>query len=353
VNWATFLFDQFIPATSSEKIIVVDRTGLFSRKEFTDLLAANKITFAIIHSTVEVLHLFKMPVEVIIADQSCDRFSIPGAVKTAGRMIYVDFTSLPFNIEAPLYSSLEMESLLPLLNYCSEFPQVFVHTSNVENILAQSLKTQARQQNQALEALFDTFIKAEGKTTIDMVLEAGSCWGQYVFNCYHMSEEPDLLILKQIDTMLLKFIRDGNLKNLAFEMLSQFKSVERICGYLKSVASEKKALICFDGMGWAEWCLLKFVLSRQMSIETIEKPIFSMLPSTTGISRAAIYAGGHLTSVYQPSRFNERKAFLHQFDEAYLFKNNEPITDDSLLGYNVVSSIIYPKPPILILWCSI
>jgi hypothetical protein len=318
---------------------VVDQTGLLSRKEFTEFLAERKLSFAIAHSTGGLFQLINKPVDMIIADQSSNRFSIPGAVQGSGRMIHVDFNALPFNIDISVYESLETDRLLLLLNYCADFPHVFIHSANVDTTLEKALKHHIGHQNQALKALMETFIATHGKATPDEVLEAGSCWGEYVFNCCKISDCPDLLLLKEIDEALLNFILDGGLKHLPFEMLSQFKSVERICGYLKSVSSEKKALICFDGMGWAEWCLLKSALTRHMALETIEKPVFSMLPSTTGISRAAIYSGGNLSGIYQASQFNEHKAFINQFRDACMFKHREPITNDSLLGYNVVSKI--------------
>ncbi|MEA2060839.1 MAG: PglZ domain-containing protein [Thermodesulfobacteriota bacterium] len=339
MNWATLLYDRFIHDTPSKKTIVVDHTGLFSRKEFTESLAERNTSFAIVYSTTALFQLISKPVDMIIANQSSNRFSLPGAIQGSGRMIHVDFDALPFNIDVPLYESLEIDRLLLLLNYCTDFPHVFIHSANVDTILEQALKHHIGHQNQALKSLMETFIGTHGKATPDEVLEAGYCWGQYVFNCCKISYSPNLLLLKKMDEALINFILDGGLKHLPFKMLSQFKSVERICGYLKSVSSKKKALICFDGMGWAKWCLLKSALTRHMKLETIEKPVFSILPSTTQISRAAIYSGGNLSGIYHAPQFNEHKAFVNQFQDACMFKHRQPITNDSLLGYNVVSKI--------------
>jgi len=109
-----------------------------------------------------------------------------------------------------------------------------------------------------------------------------------------------------------KLILHGGLKNLPFEMVSAFKSVERICGYLKSCNYEKKTILCFDGMGWAEWFLIKDCFVEMFDVDLIEKPIFSMIPSTTKISRSAIFSG-NLNEVYQKSYPNEHKSFSEKF----------------------------------------
>ncbi len=275
---------------------------------------------------------------LIIADQSRNKFSIPESIKTSYQAIIVDYNNLPFNIDYSLYQNLSKEDLLDVLEFSSQFPTKFITFHNVNNIVEKTLQIRANKKNIDLELLFDEFIKRAEKITYDDILDIGSCWGEYVSNCYQVSKAPDRSLLNRVDAAVLTFILNSGLKNLPYERISNFKSVERICGYLKNIGYEKNTLLCFDGMGWAEWLLLKRYLLQYFSIDFKEKAVFSMIPSTTKISRSAIFSG-RINQIYQTKYPNEKKALKENFQNAALFKNRDKITEDSILGYTTFSKI--------------
>ena len=339
MSWETFLFNHFIQQISStDKKIVVDKTMLFSTGEFADLLDQKGIPFTIVHSVKALLVSVNGPVNLIIVDQADSTFSIPGSIQSSFQIIRVDYESLPFNIEHGLYRSMPRGDLLKIFNYSLGFPEKLITDTHVDDILEQSLKNSANRRKQEFEQVFNQFIHHTEKNAYDDILYVGQCWGRYVFDCFQTAHPPDMNLLRDIDAKVLEIILHGGLKNLPFEMVSAFKSVERICGYLKSCNYEKKAILCFDGMGWAEWFLIKDCFVEMFDVDLIEKPIFSMIPSTTKISRSAIFSG-NLNEVYQKSYPNEHKSFSENFDHAQLFKNNNPITEDSILGYKTIAKI--------------
>jgi len=120
------------------------------------------------------------------------------------------------------------------------------------------------------------------------------------------------------------------------------KSVNKILANIKSDDPEKTALICFDCMGYAEWYLLQEYLSNN-GLSFTDTALFTMLPSVTCISRSAIFHGSRdVFNIKSPGMSDEAKAFKEYFTgkETKYFTEKDPITDDSLLGYDCIS-ILY------------
>lgn len=333
------LFNQFIQNLSpSGKKILVDGTSLCSTTPFINLLIKKGIKYTIINSTMELVRAVNTSASLIIADQSEKSFSIPESIRNSWQTVIVDYNSLPFNIDYSLYKSLSQDELLEILEYSSQFPAQLINHKNIEAILKNSLKNRLTRKNTSLEQIFAEFIKQTESLTYNDILKIGIFWGEYVYNCCRLSKNPDQTLLHRIDSVILTFVLDSGLKDLPYEAVSDFKSVERICGYIKYLGFAKNALLCLDGMGWAEWFILKTYLKEAFDISFKEKPIFSMIPSTTAISRSAIFSG-RITEIYQTKYPNENKMFKENFHQAKLFKNNDQITNDSVLGYTTIAKI--------------
>lgn len=339
LSWQTFLFNHFLQRiSSSEKKILVDTTALCLMVPFIESLVKRNVKYTIIDSPMGLMQAVNSDVCLIIADQSRSQFSIPETAKTFYQTIVVDYNTLPFNIDYSLYQDLSKDELLSVLEFSSQSPTEFITSHNVKNILEKSLQTRVNKKNMSLEQIFNEFIKQPEDLTYDDILKIGALWGEYVSNCYQISKNPDRSLLNQIDFTVSDFIIDSGLKNLPYEIISNFKSVERICGYLKHIGYEKNALLCFDGMGWAEWLLLKQYLLESFDIDFKEKAVFSMIPSTTKISRSTIFSG-RINQIYQTKYPNEKKAWKENFQNAALFKNSDKITENSILGYTTFSKI--------------
>ena len=339
MSWKIFFFNHFIQNVSLlEKKILIDNTSLCSASSFIEFIEQKNIKCAVVDSAIKLMNAVNTDVNLIIVDQSNYKFFIPGVIKQSCQLIFVNYNNLPFNIDFSLYGNLSQEDLLNILDYASTFPTKLITTQNVKSVLKKSIRTRLSWENEKLNYLFNEFIKYPESVTYNAVLDIGINWGKYISNCYKMALNPDLSVLHQIDSVVLNFILNSGLKNLPYETVSEFKSVERIKGYLKYIGYEKKALICFDGMGWAEWFLLKRYLKENLKLNFKERSVFSMIPSTTKVSRYAIFAG-NANEIYQTKYPNERKGLKKSFHNAELFKNSYKITQDSILGYKTISKI--------------
>jgi len=132
----------------------------------------------------------------------------------------------------------------------------------------------------------------------------------------------------------------GKLKNSFYEPESSLKSVDKIRGFLKGLDSEKIALVCFDGMGVAEWQVLRFHL-QSCNFSFAENFIFSLVPTMTKIARSAIYYGD-AQSVYSLKSPNENKQFKEFFSDRKcgFYREGEIGNKDDLLGIDL-ASVIY------------
>jgi hypothetical protein len=68
-------------------------------------------------------------------------------------------------------------------------------------------------------------------------------------------------------------------------------TVDKVLHYIGSLRGSKKAIICFDGMGFQEWyCLRDFLIENGIHKFT-EHAIYALLPTLTSFSRRALYCG--------------------------------------------------------------
>lgn len=68
-------------------------------------------------------------------------------------------------------------------------------------------------------------------------------------------------------------------------------TVNKIMEYLGYLQSEKLLLLCFDGMSFQEWNILKKKLEKHGINKFREGTIFALLPTLTKISRRSIFSG--------------------------------------------------------------
>jgi hypothetical protein len=68
-------------------------------------------------------------------------------------------------------------------------------------------------------------------------------------------------------------------------------TINQTMSYLGTLESKKIALLCFDGMGFAEWIGLKSYLQENRIMKYKERATFALIPSLTSISRKALFTG--------------------------------------------------------------
>ena len=135
-------------------------------------------------------------------------------------------------------------------------------------------------------------------------------------------------------------IDNGKLKNSFYEAETELRSVDKIRAYLAGIKGQPKiALICFDGMGVAEWHVLRNYL-EPWGFSYTEKYMLSLIPTMTKIARSAIYYGNH-QNVYDLKSPNEKKEFVDFFSQrtCKFFREGDICNEDDLLGVDVVSVI--------------
>lgn len=117
----------------------------------------------------------------------------------------------------------------------------------------------------------------------------------------------------------------------------------RILGEI-TTSSNPFALICFDGMRFTEWFIIREYLSQQMEIAFKESFSFSIIPTVTSYSRRSLFSGklpvdddglGDEEGLFKQfvSRIEEIKE-----EEIYFTRRTKPEKID-LLGYRVVGLI--------------
>lgn len=121
--------------------------------------------------------------------------------------------------------------------------------------------------------------------------------------------------------------------------------INQTMNYLSTLENDRIALVCFDGMGFAEWCGLRDYLKRQQIYNFREKAVFAVLPTLTWSSRNALFSG----EINHDKMQSEEKSFI-RFVERYfnnglnnrkkLFKNPEGKWNREYPDYNIVGMVI-------------
>lgn len=68
-------------------------------------------------------------------------------------------------------------------------------------------------------------------------------------------------------------------------------TIDKILHYIGHQEGDRKVLICFDGMGFQEWCCLKDYLVDNGIEKFKETAVYALLPTLTKISRKGLFGG--------------------------------------------------------------
>lgn len=342
MNWEKVIYDHFISGHHNlGRILLHDNTGICVSAQFLEYLSINNIKCNIVSNTAELLAAKGSDALLVIDDVDL-YINIPENVKNSYEIIPVNHNSLPFNVEYKIYKDLSIKDTMLVMEYSAAYGNELITEHNYKEKLR--IITDELLENRNTEILQDMDetlgkIKDKSFTYIELLL-LGALWGEYVFNCFKLDIQPDQSVHNSIDKNISNYVLSLGLKNISYETLDNFKSVDRMLSYLKQLKLQKIALICFDGMGVAEWFLLKEILLESGDYSFSEKEIFSLIPTITRISRYAIYAE-NLDDIYEndSSSPSELKALQKSLPDSQLFKDNEDLCQESLLGFNFISKI--------------
>lgn len=321
--------------------VITDHTGVLSSVVFVNWLNEKKINFKLTNSIPEMISLSAKHEEIAIITTIQ---KIPAFISNKFKHYSFNFSDIPLNGDVKkVLSNCDIASIVNLLDYIFETDRhKVIQESELVIYLEKSIKFKSNKKINILIKEVNQLVTQE--PVYENVLSLGSLWGELIYLSATLNNDEYKNLISKVDDFSEKFIINNGMEQVSFASTPKNpKSVDKILANIKSDKKDKIALICFDCMGYAEWYLLKdYLKTSGFSFE--EKPIFTMLPSVTSISRSAIFQGN--TDVYNlksPGRKTEEKGFASFFNDkqsAYLTES-DAINEDSLLGYNYIS-ILYP-----------
>ncbi|MDM8523969.1 PglZ domain-containing protein [Desulfococcaceae bacterium HSG8] len=333
MDWRNALLIKYNLGSQAKKIIA-DETGILSSPDFKTFLFQKGIASGHASTLRQLLSQLNDDSRLIISSFS----DIPSYLHRRADIYLFKYDDLPFNIGPNLFSQLKLHEIITLCNYLSACdPHQLVTQYNLRELL--NLAQNRNQQNEIEILTKQIDLILSKNADYNKIIEIGTLWGKLIYTSYRLKQERPEKTEKIIDQYVLDYVLSGELRNIWYSGPGDIKSVDRIIPYLKNKNIEKFALICFDGLGVAEWQLLKEHL-KPNRFDYHEKYIYALIPTTTIISRSALFSGS-CDRVYQAKSVNEIKEFRKNFpdhDHKH-FRRKDPVSSDGLLGITAVTML--------------
>lgn len=331
MDWQESIIQRLNLREKSKKV-VLDEIGILFESQFTDYLTANQIQFVQAENIKEIINGLRAGLLVFTKTTS-----IPDFLSSQAEVIHFDANRLPIDIEADVVKSLSNGQLMLLLDYqISHQNLCLIRSSNFPGILNEAENYYRTRKIEILRQNIDKIISQI--SNFDDILSLGDYWGEYQFLCFKNEISPDATLQQSLDANVEPLILQGLTRNAFFAPISDFKTVNNILPFIHKQQFMKKALVCFDGMGLTEWHFLKDYLKHDFNFE--EKQIFALIPTTTRISRTAIYYA-NAEKVYSTNSVNEEKSFQEIFPELStgFYREGDIYSPDKFLGIDLVTVI--------------
>ncbi len=140
--------------------------------------------------------------------------------------------------------------------------------------------------------------------------------GELMYYIDNFNIDDNLTNLKsELNDNFFKYIKD-EYENLIYDTKSYINS--NIINLIFGDRKKKKAIICFDCMGFEEWYVIKDFLDSKNGLDFKVGYSFSILPSETKYSSSAIFAGMVPKDIKELDIINQ----IHWKNEEKLFKYN-------------------------------
>ncbi|MBD3339111.1 MAG: PglZ domain-containing protein [Candidatus Lokiarchaeota archaeon] len=338
MNWQEYISIKLNLHENANKIIL-DKTGLIKSDAFISHLKSNNKNFYISRSILEILKILNRNENAIIITD-LPLVSLPSSVQQKSELIVFNYSDLPFNLPSQFYERLTIDEIIKSLEYIvhKNIKIDILKKYTIKDILNEASKFSLNAHySWHLEMLAELLNQ---EINYNSILQIGYSFGYLNYLAWLTHQKPKDELLEKVDSNVSQYILSDKLKNAFYEPLSTFKTVDKIRNYIKSQQKQKIALICFDGMGVAEWFLLKDYL-KQGNFSFNERFVFSMIPSNTLISRSAIFYG-NLETVYNLSYSNEEKELNEYFENYFVkfYRQEDHLDHKNLLGVDFVC-IIY------------
>jgi hypothetical protein len=332
-------YTEKLDLLKSYKKAIADKFYFIYDKDVQNYLKQNNIDYKIAENYDDVISLSKETDNIFLTIDIVENKPYFKLIKKKLSVVIFDEKSLPFEIQYKVLQENSLENIRQIIkyniNHSNEF--TFINENNIDILTKKCRYEELNISKMQLETEISRISSNINK--FSDIIEIGEKYGRLVYISYLLDSKIKSELLDNMDNKVKNFIIDGGLIDSYYFPVNDFKTVDKIIRYIKQKKCEKFALVCFDGMGVAEWQLLKNIFSKY-NIDVREKYIFSLIPTTTKISRAAIFSGQY-ESIYNGNNINENKAFENQFPhlEVKSFSEGEIKSPDDLLGLDVIKLV--------------
>lgn len=334
MTWQEVIYNRLNLQERNPKIII-DKIGLLRSISFREYLDNMKIDYQVVESSAELINALRTNAKVLI----CKQIIFPSYLNKNWSFIWFDHRKLPIEIDPEALDRISLEELMYLLQYEIEQSKPDLITKhNIKVVLKRAVDHCIQSEINGLEA--NLLSCSEEITDYNSILKLGKLWGRYSYSCARLNRCPDRVLMSKIDSSTVPPILNGIIKDAFYEHFTAIKTVDKILNYIQSRNKSRIALICFDGMGVAEWEVLSEMLElRGYSCQV--NYMFALIPTITGISRSSIFSGNY-EKVYAGKSINEDKVYRESFSDKHVlaFREGELKSVNNLLGNDCVK-IIY------------
>ncbi|OCZ54244.1 hypothetical protein A7D23_05595 [Dehalobacter sp. TeCB1] len=148
----------------------------------------------------------------------------------------------------------------------------------------------------------------------------------------------------KLDQHFLNFIFEGYDQLFFASYMNGPVTINQTMNYLSTLDSRRIALLCFDGMGLAEWLGLKKYLNVNQISDFKEQVTFALIPTLTAVSRTSLFSGEVALSKMVSETTGFYKAVERLFMDGksktkYLFKNTDGKWNPEYLAFEVLGII--------------
>ncbi len=332
--WQEILLGR-ISEDSARAQIVLDITGVLLTDQFTEYLNNKNIRFIVCNSINEVIRSDHESYSLIL----CPPLDIPVYLKRRYEMIHFPWDRLPVSFDPVIQQKITPAEVVKLLNIAScSRDALHITQQNYRGKLEEAVLYVSKLEKKHLEKHFQDALHND--LTNKAVFDLGKKWGEYLFLCFHNKSQPDKTIEEQLDSRISDFIMHGGIKNAFYAAARQHLTVDKILPFLSSLHYQKMALVCFDGMGYAEWKILQsFLLDKGLQFK--ESSQFSLIPPITSISRSAIFSGVYISgfSKTQDDKRNFKSFWEDREKYTAFFREGELAGKVQLTGIDRVGMI--------------
>jgi len=317
-----------LTSSDNSSTIVLDKTGVLFTTDFTKRLDEIGQPFAIIHKPKKILSNKSVLVITSIEQQ-------PSFIEQKYNIIRFDYSLLPLDADNIALRSLSPLEIIELLNYSDRESLPYITMENFSNLLHIAVTANLSDKANKLSGEIKQQVVQDSFTPQNITYIA-DLWAKRLYYGFIGNTMPDLNESEEVDKLTNCFWKSDEFKNTHYYPIDNLFSVDKICQYINSKELDKFALICFDGMGLAEWLILK----EELPFKFNEKHIFSLIPSITCFSRKAAF-GGSYEDVFHGTSQDDSKLFASFFKNrsTQFFREKDDITEDSLLGIDAVGMI--------------